>query len=229
MVVVGLVSIFAAVLSLRQPILSGLGRWLDVGQSFACSDIVMILNGDQNTRPFAAIDEIRKGNADRILITSSRNSGLPSEAPRVHEAVQSILIRCGIEQDQITFIDSQCGSTFDEATTLDRFLQQNPDTTVTVVTNDFHTRRARWVFNSVLGPRASAVQFVSAKTDEFDSRNWWQHESGFVLYMIEFPKLWFYQVRYGRGLIWIAAAVVIGMMGWLRIASRRHNLQNAGT
>lgn len=199
----------------RTPVLIRIGRWLDVGVEPRPADLVMILNGERNTRPFEAIDLVRRQKADRILITSSHDRKSAQEVPRVHEALQRVLTTCGIAADKIELLDSECSSTFDEAKALDEYLQNHPHTSMIIVTNDYHTRRARWVFRQVLGDRADQLQFVSAKTERFDARNWWRNEYGFVTYLAEFPKFAFYQFRYGQGLIWIGAAIAaVVAVGW---------------
>lgn len=198
----------------RASTLPRIGGWLDVGQRPGPTDYVMILNGERDSRPFAAADLYQRGLAPRILITSSRPPRRPTSRPVPHVAVRSILTRCGVDPSAIEFVDSRCRSTFDEAQTLKKFLSKRPDTTVTVVTNEFHTRRARWAFGNVLGREMSQVRFVSAKTDHVSPSNWWKHEDGFAWYLSEFFKLSFYWFRYGRGVAWVAAIVGVVMATW---------------
>ena len=181
-----------------------LGRWLDVGTEPQKTDYVMLLNGDRETRPFKVADLCMQGFATRVLITTTV-SDPRSSAPKHHDVIREILLRCGVAGDKITLIDSRVRTTFDEAKTLGDFLSQRPDVRVSVVTNEYHTRRSRWVFAKVLGPKMRQVRFVSAPTDRFNANNWWKNEDGFTVYGSEFFKFGFYQVKYGSGLIWIAA------------------------
>jgi len=201
----------------REHTLPRIGSWLNVGEDPQSSDYVMLLNGDHETRPFAVADLYRQGKADKILITSVKETQRSSSKPREHQVTRAILTHCGVADSDIEFIDSECGTTFDEALTLKRFLREHPDATVSVVTNEYHTRRSRWTFGNVLGVEMSQVRFVSAKNDWFDSTNWWKHEDGFVWYMSEFFKFPFYWIRYGSGLVWIAAiGGLLGLGFWLR-------------
>lgn len=184
--------------------LAWLGGWLDVGLEPQKTDYVMLLNGDRDTRPFKVVDLVRQGFANRVLITTTVDEPRLS-APRYHEVTRQIMSRCGVPQDQITLIDSRVTTTFDEAKTLGTFLEDDPDLSVSVVTNEYHTRRSRWVFAKVLGPKMRQVRFVSAPTDCFNANNWWKNENGFTMYLSEFFKFGFYQVKYGSGLIWISA------------------------
>ena len=198
----------------RRHTLSAIGNWLDVGEDPDRCDYVMLLNGDPETRPFEVADLYRRGKAERVLITSVNDSGLSLE-PKVHEVARLILTKCGVPDNRIDFVDSRCGSTFDEAKTLERFMTEHPDATFYVVTNTYHTRRSRWVFRNVLGARMSRVSLVSAKTDAFHAGNWWKHEEGFVLYISELLKSVFYFFRYGHGWAWIGALLGLIGIGWL--------------
>ncbi len=193
------------------------GRWLNVGQPPQASDYAMVLNGDPETRPFAAADLYRQGIAKRILITSIRGKARQTAQPKPHEVVRKILTRCGVRESDIDFVDSRCSSTFDEAKTLEVFLSSHPGVTVSVVTNEYHTRRTRWVFRRVLGSKMKQIRMVGAMTAEFNVSNWWKHEDGFVWYLSELFKFGFYWVRYGSGFVWMTATLgLIGIGWWVR-------------
>ena len=190
-----------------------LGGWLDVGQTPAHADYVMLLNGDRDTRPFKVADLVVQGFADHAIITSVLGPERLLE-PRVHEVSRAILNRCGVPDSQIEFLDARVGTTFDEAKTLQTFMADHPDASFSVVTNSYHSRRSRWILGRVLGDQMNRVRVISAPTDFYDQTNWWKHEDGFVLYLSELLKASFYWVRYGRGLYWIAAVIVMLGLGW---------------
>ena len=57
---------------------------------------------------------------------------------------------------------------------LAQYLTKSPDRRVLVVTNEFHTRRARWAFDWVLGSQAGQITVVSVPSDDFRTDAWWQ-------------------------------------------------------
>lgn len=197
----------------REWTLPRLGRLLDVGVEPSKSDYVLLLNGDYDTRAFRVADLFHGGLADRVLLTSVKSKPRQME-PKVNEVAQTILERCGVPKDRIDFIDSKCGTTFDEAHTLATFMEQHPKATFSVVTNTYHTRRSRWVMSHVLGDEMSRVQIVSAPTDAYNASNWWKHEDGFTYYLSELLKSSFYFLRYGNGISWLGAALSILGLGW---------------
>jgi uncharacterized SAM-binding protein YcdF (DUF218 family) len=84
----------------------------------------------------------------------------------------------------------------DEARALATFLEAHPDATAAVVTNGFHTRRARRVFNQALGVRAAQVYFVGVPRDRVDESSWWRTPHGCTVYLTEYAKLPYYWLRY---------------------------------
>ena len=217
------VGCFAVAGMTRPATLKAIGHWLDVGQPARRVDAAWVLNGDSDMRAAAAATLIRDGHADRVVVTTVR-SGVdesPTAIP-VDAQVMAILQACGVADSQIERIDAQCLSTFDEALAVDRWLDEHPAATVAVVTNDYHTRRSRWVMDRATGGSERVCMFAAA-TNGFSAVNWWRNEDGFILYLGELLKFILYQCLYGRWL-WYVAAIVIGTFAILLWRRSRHRL-----
>ena len=190
--------------------------WLDVGERPRSADYVMVLAGDSDTRPFVAAALVKAKLAPKVLVPRIKLS--PSVVagirPPIHETNRQVLLRRGVPPGDIMIIDGEAESTYDEARELASFLESSPNARVVVVTNHYHTRRARWVFARVLGDRVKRTSFVSAPTDDFQLESWWQVKAGFVAILGEYLKLTYYALRYTRVCYWIggcAAVVTIGL------------------
>jgi uncharacterized SAM-binding protein YcdF (DUF218 family) len=173
-------------------ILSRAGRFLDIGEPPRRTDYVLILGGESSTRPFVAAALLRAGLARRALVPTVKMSPEAADGlwPAEHVLIRRILLARGIRADDILVLPGECDSTIDEAHALARFLDSEPEATVTVVTNDFHTRRARMLFRRVLKKtRENRVFFVAAPLDGVKTENWWRSERGFVVYINEYLKL----------------------------------------
>jgi uncharacterized SAM-binding protein YcdF (DUF218 family) len=128
-----------------------------------------------------------------------------------------VLRKRGVAAADVRLLPGAAATTYDEAAALATFLQDHPAARVLVVTNDFHTRRSRWVFARVLGDRDGQVSFVSAPTDEFPMDHWWQSQCGFQLIATEYLKLAFYAASYGCLGAWLAACAVLALVAvWIR-------------
>ena len=141
---------FAAALvwAMRVPLLLEVAKWLDVGLPPQNADYVMLLNGDENTRPFTAAALVKSGFAKGILITKLKDTSVETGSllPLYHEINRQVLIKRGVAPSDITILPTSAATTRDEAQALADFLKDRPNAHVLVVTSDYHTRRSRWIF-----------------------------------------------------------------------------------
>jgi uncharacterized SAM-binding protein YcdF (DUF218 family) len=182
----------------RDRVLFAAAHFLDVSETPAATDYVMVLGGNVQTRPFAAAALLHAGLARKAVVATILCSGdnLGGILPPEQEVIRSALVREGVSPDAVIILANPCASTFDEARALAEFLESQPPSSVTVVTSCQHTRRTRWIFRRVLGASASQVHFLGVPQDGFDETNWWHFESGICTYLSEYAKLAFYLVHY---------------------------------
>ena len=182
----------------RDWILTSMGEWLDVGVPPQRADYAMILTGDENTRPFAAAALVRAGWARQAL--ASRVKPLPGMADddelSCNENIRRVMLRQGVPLEKFITLPGAATTTFDEAQALAAFLETHSDAKVLIVTNHYHTRRARWIFSRVL-PSTVTFSMVSVPADSFELREWWKTENGWITIASEYFKLAFYDLRYG--------------------------------
>jgi uncharacterized SAM-binding protein YcdF (DUF218 family) len=190
--------------------------WLDVGRRPAPADYVMMLNGGEETRPFAAAALLKARFARRALVAEVVPSPAVAEdlVPPSHEINCEVLRRCGVPPADIVILPGQADSTYDEALALAAFLRDRPDARVLVVTNDYHTRRSRWIFARVLADRAGQATFVAAPSDEVPKDGWWRSPLGLAAIGAEYLKLAFYAARYGHLAEWLAACGALALVAW---------------
>lgn len=187
------------------------GRWLDAGEAPQKADYALVLGGDENVRPFVAAALWRAGYVRRILVSRVADSPAVEEglAAPTHEVIRRVLQVRDVPEANIIVLDTPCSTTRDEAVTLARYLEREPSATVLVVTNDFHTRRARWVIRKSLGDRASQATMISAPTEAFPLDSWWRSQAGFRFVVNEYLRLTAYVVLYDRRVAYIGAVLLI--------------------
>jgi uncharacterized SAM-binding protein YcdF (DUF218 family) len=179
----------------------------------------MVLNGGEETRPFTAAALVKAGFARHVLVTQTALAPHQEDriVPPCHEINHQVLLKRGIAEGDITILPGAAATTFDEATALAVFLAERPHARVLLVTSDFHSRRSRWIFGRTLADQAEHVVLISAPTDEFRQDYWWQDDEGFATILSEYLKLAFYVVRYGHFGYWLAACIVLVLVGkWIR-------------
>jgi uncharacterized SAM-binding protein YcdF (DUF218 family) len=189
---------FAVSWTARGWIMTTIGEWLDVGVSPQRADYAMILTGDENTRPFAAAALVRAGWVRQAL--ASRVKPLPGMADddelSCNENIRRVMLKQGVPREKFITLPGAATTTFDEAQALAAFLETHADAKVLIVTNHYHTRRARWIFSQVL-PSTVTLSMISVPAESFELREWWKTENGWITVTSEYFKLVFYGFRYG--------------------------------
>ena len=188
-----LLAVMLLIWLVRVPILRAIGGVLTTDEPLRKADLIFPLGGHPNTRPFFAARLYRDGYAPRVVLVQveqdsvSRTLGWPSET----ETTLEILAARGVPRDSVLMLDFAGGgvaSTFDEAVRLRDYLRDKPGTSVIVVTNSYHTRRARWTLERALGDLPVTIIMAGAPHPEFDETNWWRSEIGMILVFEEYVK-----------------------------------------
>jgi uncharacterized SAM-binding protein YcdF (DUF218 family) len=197
----------------RAALLPRLASWLDVGRPPKPADVIMLLNGEAETRAMAAAALWKAGWAPRILLTTVADDPQRgrSTVPLEHEINLRVLAACGVPRSAVTLLDGQARSTYDEATVAAGYLEQSSPRRLLALTNGFHTRRARWIFQRVLGSGVEEISMISVPTDDLRVATWWQSERGFATVAGEYLKLGFYILRYS----YLGAEVAVVVAAWL--------------
>jgi uncharacterized SAM-binding protein YcdF (DUF218 family) len=213
----GLLSCLAALALLwaaHPSLLRAMARWLDVGERPHRADYVMILAGGESTRAFAAAALVKAGWASKVLLAEIASTPPVSDLmiPPFHEINRQVLVKRGVPAEDVSILPGAAATTRDEANALAAFLDDHPSASVLVVTDNYHTRRSRWVFARTLADRAGQVSFVSSNFEELNMDHWWKDGMGFVIVLSEYLKLVFYAACYGYLGYWLAACYVLALI-----------------
>jgi uncharacterized SAM-binding protein YcdF (DUF218 family) len=189
------------VYSLRTPILTGLANYLvNTDTPLEKADMIFVLNGDYNTRPFTASDLYQQGFAPLVAIAQAESSpaqllGLEDNPTDI--AVEVMKLR-GVPSDKLLVLNDigPVTSTFDEARALRNYIEAHKLNSVILVTSAFHTRRSRWIFERELDGVPVRLLVTAAPHSRFDASNWWQNEEGLIFLNNEYIKLIFYKIKY---------------------------------
>ncbi|OGN72253.1 MAG: hypothetical protein A2X25_00900 [Chloroflexi bacterium GWB2_49_20] len=187
--------------SLRTPILTGLANYLISSDTpLEKADLIFVLNGDYNTRPFYASDLYQQRLAPLVIIAQAESS--PAELMGLVDNPTDIAVevmqRLGVPVDNLVVLNKNkpVTSTFDEARVLRQYIVTHDVQSVILVTSAFHTRRARWILDSELSGLPVRLEVGAAPHIGFDASNWWQNENGLINLNNEYIKLFFYWIKY---------------------------------
>lgn len=102
----------------------------------------------------------------------------------------------GLRLDQERLIQIGCvDSTFDESKALRKWCADENIESVILVTNPLYSRRARWIFDKMLGGRVR-IQIATTECDDYNSETWWTSEEGLIAVNNEYVKLAYYFWKY---------------------------------
>jgi len=165
------VALCALVYFVRHPIMRyGAEAWV-VDEPAAHADALVVLSDDNfyADRATHATELYRQGVAGIVVASGRRlrpNAGLS-------ELMAHDLVERGVPKEKIVRFAHDADSTREEAVALAHFVEEHKWKSVVVVTSNYHTRRARYIFRKVF-PAGIAVSVASARDGDFDPQRWWE-------------------------------------------------------
>lgn len=167
---------------LRKPMLRETGRLLMVDETLAPADAIVVL-GDDNyagERARHAAKLYRERWAPRVVASGRYIRPYASVA----DLIQRDLVQNGVPAEHILAARSRVENTREEAFEMRRIIREQRWRRVIVVTSNFHTRRARYIFYRALDPGTELL--ISAAEDSgFPIQNWWESRTGWKIFVRE--------------------------------------------
>ena len=170
-VLLALVALGAVVYLARHPIMRFAAESWIVNEPAAHADAILVLSDDNfyADRATQAAQLFRQGVAP-VVVASGRRLR-PSAG--ISELMEHDLIERGVPKEKIERFAQDADNTRDEAIALRRLSMEKGWRSVVVVTSNYHTRRARYIFEKVF-PSGVAVSVASARDGDFDPEHWWE-------------------------------------------------------
>lgn len=187
--------------SARRRVLRTTARLLVVNDAAASCDAIVLLNGNISTRAYRAAELHRRTGAPilmaRLADTEEVRIGV---LPNITDATRDLLLHRGAPADSVRVVSSDrwIAGTWAEAMLLAERIRAAGWREVAIVTDAFHTRRARWTFRTAMA--GEPVVFTCAATPFSLGLidRWWRSEYGVVQVIIEYIKLIYYRFAYGK-------------------------------
>jgi len=155
----------------RGPILRFAGESWVVEDPLSRADAIIVLSDDNfyADRATHAADLYRHGMAPIVVASGRRlrpNAGIA-------ELMEHDLIERGVPKDKILRVSHNAENTREEAQAMAQQALERKWRSVIVVTSNYHTRRARYIFLRVF-PSQTLVRVSGAHDGDFDPDHWWQ-------------------------------------------------------
>jgi uncharacterized SAM-binding protein YcdF (DUF218 family) len=176
-ILVSLITLLAVVLVLavlffaRHPIFRVIGEAWVVEDPLERSDAILVLSDDNfyADRATRASQIYRQGLAPVVVASGRRLRPYAGVA----ELIEHDLIERGVPKDKILRVAHDADNTREEAIELAKIAKQKKWRSVIVVTSNFHTRRARYIFSHVF-PEDVRIRISGAPDGDFDPERWWE-------------------------------------------------------
>jgi uncharacterized SAM-binding protein YcdF (DUF218 family) len=155
----------------RGPILRFVAESWIVEDPLGKADALVVLSDDNfyADRATRAAELLREGKAPLIVACGRRlrpNAGIA-------ELMEHDLIERGVPKEKIVRLPHDADSTKEEAEALQKFAKEKKWRSLIVVTSNYHTRRARYIFRRVF-PQGIEISVASARDGDFDPQHWWE-------------------------------------------------------
>ncbi len=170
-VLVSFVVLCAFLYLVRRPILRFVGESWIVEDANSKADALIVLSDDNfyADRATRAAELFREGKAPIVVASGRRLRPMAGIA----ELMEHDLVERGVPKDKIVRLAHDADNTQEEAEALTKLAVQRKWHSVIVVTSNYHTRRARYIFRRVF-PQGIEVRVASAHDGDFDPQHWWE-------------------------------------------------------
>lgn len=178
----------------RQTWLRGLGDFLVVSEPLQHADVIHVISGPDNRTGYA-IELYQAGYADQLFFTGGWCSDY-QEDHAIH--ARRLALLQGVPLQAIATDSLSVLTTYQEAEQLKAWIEASPRPveSVLVVSEPFHMRRARWVYQAVLGRDFRVIMAPLPFSQSLYRRDWWTDAASRQMVGAEYLKLGFYYFRY---------------------------------
>lgn len=173
---------FAIIYLARHPIMRFAAESWVVDEPARQADAIIVL-GDDNfyaDRATRAAELSRQQVAPVVVVSGRRLR--PSAG--IVELMEHDLVERGVPKEKILRSANDTDSTREEAKGLAKFAADHHWKSVVVVTSNYHTRRARYIFEKVF-PSSTTVSVASASDGDFNPESWWEQRKSIKLFAKE--------------------------------------------
>lgn len=159
------------------------------------AEVLVVLQGSvlaENARLAGAEHLLQQGTADRVLVSIPRE-GYWGQAikPLAHNYIESTFGSGAANHTEFCESGPEVNSTAQEAVRLIECIQKQSWHSVIVVTSDYHTRRARMIWEDTIHRERAPIEiWVHGVPDpEFRAERWWRDRLSAKTWFFECTKL----------------------------------------
>lgn len=166
----------------RHPLLRVAGNWWVVSDPLRHADAIIVLSDDDYTgdRAAHAAELFQSGWAPQVVASGRMLRPYAGVADLISRDLQSR----GVPMASIITFAHHADSTRTEAQALRDLVAQRHWHSILIVTSNYHTRRAGYIFRKVF-PSDVSILLSPAPDSEYDPESWWETRSGLKHFVTE--------------------------------------------
>ena len=191
-----IVLLFLLLYLFRIPILQGIGSYLIVQDPPGKGELVFVLGGNSVDRGRRAAELYREGKAPKVVCLGANVPGA-LEAFGIDSTESDLTARIvkmhGVPGPKVRSLDKGT-STWEEGLACLRFCERKRIDTAIVLSDKFHLRRVRYVFEPLFEGTSTHLRFRGASSSAYDESEWWRSERGMLMVNNEYMKLIYYRL-----------------------------------
>jgi hypothetical protein len=182
----------------RAPLLRGAADLWIVSDPVTSSDVVVVLGGQLEVRPFAAAELYKKGLVSKVLVSqvTEAHSSKIGAVPGHSELNRLLLLKLGVPESAIEMFGQENRSTKDEAFALRNWADEHRVSQIIIPTEIFAARRVRWILNREFAESSVHLEIPSFEPPGYTRAEWWKTEAGMIAFQNEIMKYLYYRVKY---------------------------------
>ena len=175
--------LFAAITYLaRTPLLRAAGGFWIVQDRMEPADVIIVIGDDDFTADRATeAAALFHGGWAPLIVASGR---MLRPYSTIADLMTQDLESRGVPAKAIVRFSHRASNTLEEAKDLQVLIAQNGWRRILLVTSNYHTRRAQYIFRKVL-PANVSLEVVGAFDAEFEPDTWWQSRQGRKIFLLE--------------------------------------------
>ena len=169
-------------------LLRAAGAYLIYADELQPADVIVVLSGGTDSRMNEALRLYKEDYAKIIVLTET------GEQTEGYEYLNSFdmriqLINNGIPSGNIMITDLTVNTTVDEAVAIRDLMQNRQFRSAIVVTDPYHTRRSKLIFNQVFDETGIDIIMHPVRSSWYNSRTWFTSVKGWQFTLLEYAKL----------------------------------------
>jgi len=170
-------------------ILWATGKYLVTSDTLQPSDAVVALSGAENSNRMDEAEKLYQEGLARWVILTETGEVYPETTALLSSIYKNELVEMGVPEDAILITDKVASSTWGEARVVRKLMLREGFTSCIVVTDPYHTRRVRIVFEDEFQPHNLTLIVRSTSKTWFRPSRWWMSNEGWNVVISEYSKL----------------------------------------